>query len=483
LFKEKGINLNVDYGFKNTPGTPGLIEEMLGKSEKADMVVVDMTLTGLKSWTKAVLQGDNEEFSVYRVNKKDKTLSPNPNVLLETGFAWSQKGKYRTLFLMNEAFGAPSELPVDFSGLRHGITYNLNSDNYHEKKSKRNQLVKDLYKAITSSINSESSYQSEKWHPMYIGNNWGYDEYKNSRFEVTSSLLFFIKKIRHNLKSSTEPLRITGERECGKSRMIFHLFDKLSKELPADEISLHRVLYANWEDYGASLYPVIKKLAESNQTKVLVLDNCFPGISDKIKREYIKGAPISLIVIENNSTTEGDIHFDQSIKEEIIRTIITKRYLDSAVVGFCLQNANTIQKAIELVKEDLTPDMIDGYNTISKWTRLLGAELFSKGALEVLKFLSQFDKIGYRGRYSTNLDLLINQTGINRDSMLAILLTLNSMGYVVLKGDFVYIEPEFRGELFELFLSDKGVDYARDFISLVAQYGLMSEFAITLKGF
>ena len=115
------------------------------------MVLVDLTFTSSKNWVDATkFKFFNKEIRILDAKQKDKK-SPNPNVLLETGYAWAQKGFYRTLAIMNNAFGDPDELPVDLQGFRWGITYHLNEKNYSERKQKRKDLSAALYKAIKES--------------------------------------------------------------------------------------------------------------------------------------------------------------------------------------------------------------------------------------------------------------------------------------------------------------------------------------------
>ncbi|WP_396146723.1 hypothetical protein [Flavobacterium sp.] len=180
-FKTEGIDISLDFGFRGTPGTPLLIEEMLKKSSESDMVIVDLTFTSSKAWSEAKkikiwgkeIKIKGKELLMLDFTQEKK--SPNPNVLLETGYAWAKKGTYRTLVVMNEAFGAPDELPVDLKGFRWGITYDLNEGNYKARKEKRKILADNLYDAIKASIKSEALYLQEKLTPIYVKSEWDKD--------------------------------------------------------------------------------------------------------------------------------------------------------------------------------------------------------------------------------------------------------------------------------------------------------------------
>jgi hypothetical protein len=171
-FKSEGVEVSLDFGFRGTPGTPLLIEEMLKKSSESDMVIVDLTFTSAKEWLDAELIDEDATHQWLSIPKVSRKLSPNPNVLLETGYAWAKKGTYRTLAVMNAVFGSPDLLPVDLKGFRWGITYSLNDDNYSDRKSIRKDLSNDLYDAIKAAISSEAQYQQEKLKPIKLRRNW-----------------------------------------------------------------------------------------------------------------------------------------------------------------------------------------------------------------------------------------------------------------------------------------------------------------------
>jgi hypothetical protein len=77
--------------------------------------------------------------------------SPNPNVLIEYGWALRSRGWQSIVPVMNTAFGSPDErpLPFDMRHLRHPIAYHLSEDNDETQKSAELQkLANDLAGAI-----------------------------------------------------------------------------------------------------------------------------------------------------------------------------------------------------------------------------------------------------------------------------------------------------------------------------------------------
>lgn len=221
--KNEGYNIEFDYGFKKTPGTPILINEMLKKSDEADMVLVDLTFTSSKNtFLTKKINGFGKTLT-YGKTIDDK-LSSNPNVLLETGYAWAKKGTYRTLAIMNTAFGSPDDLSVDLKGFRWGIRYNLNQKNYANRKEIRSKLTKGLYDAFKASISAEPSYQIEKWKPIHIHEQWKNDH--PFRFVMTTDLRSKILDLRDKLINYKGAIRYTGLPGSGKTRLILEVFQK-----------------------------------------------------------------------------------------------------------------------------------------------------------------------------------------------------------------------------------------------------------------
>src|SRR5262249_33677777 len=83
--------------------------------------------------------------------RPDGRSTPNPNVLIEYGWALKSLGHSRIVPVMNTAFGQPSpdSMPFDLRHLRHPITYHCPVDlNDDARKETRQQLAKELEFAI-----------------------------------------------------------------------------------------------------------------------------------------------------------------------------------------------------------------------------------------------------------------------------------------------------------------------------------------------
>jgi len=76
---------------------------------------------------------------------------PNPNVLIEYGFALKSIGYRRIIQVMNTFYGKPTEenMPFDMKYVRYPITYHLPSDaSMEERREVREALEKDLTNAL-----------------------------------------------------------------------------------------------------------------------------------------------------------------------------------------------------------------------------------------------------------------------------------------------------------------------------------------------
>jgi hypothetical protein len=118
----------VDRDTAGVSGSPSIPDTILAKIAAADMFVADVSI----------------------ITKDGARRAPNPNVLLELGFAVATLGWDRILLVQNIAFGGPEDLPFDLKG-RRVATYNL-PDATTQRSEVRRTLVARCETAITSAI-------------------------------------------------------------------------------------------------------------------------------------------------------------------------------------------------------------------------------------------------------------------------------------------------------------------------------------------
>lgn len=124
--------LDLDHDTKATPGMADISQTILAKISKSAVVVADVT--------------------PIAKSEKGKAL-PNPNVMIELGYALHALSFERIIAVLNTACGfAVEDLPFD---IRHRriLTYNLSEDApKNERRKVREALIKQLVDAIQTNI-------------------------------------------------------------------------------------------------------------------------------------------------------------------------------------------------------------------------------------------------------------------------------------------------------------------------------------------
>lgn len=129
--------LELDHNTRNTPGSPPIVQTIFDKIDKCEMFLADLTF-------------------VAKALKKNPTtkkfrLVPNPNVLIEYGYACKSKGYDRIISVMNTAYGKPisENVPFNIRHLRFPIGYNLEPNSEDILISDvRDSLVEELIPKI-----------------------------------------------------------------------------------------------------------------------------------------------------------------------------------------------------------------------------------------------------------------------------------------------------------------------------------------------
>jgi hypothetical protein len=120
---------------KDIPGMPDIANTILEKIRASSVILADLTFVGREG---------NQD------NCKDKQkLLPNPNVLLELGYAISHLGWERVICVMNTHYGNEAQLPFDLRHRRWPISFQLHPDT--DEKTRR-KVKQDLVKSIESAI-------------------------------------------------------------------------------------------------------------------------------------------------------------------------------------------------------------------------------------------------------------------------------------------------------------------------------------------
>lgn len=134
----------LDKDTKGVPGSPPIVDTILNKISQCAVFVPDLTFVGRTDAGR---------------------LIPNPNVLIEYGWALKVLGHASIVPIMNTAFGKPSNdtLPFDMRHLRHPTTYCLKPDADKATKNKvRDDLVDQMTDYLKLAIIAKPRISQEK---------------------------------------------------------------------------------------------------------------------------------------------------------------------------------------------------------------------------------------------------------------------------------------------------------------------------------
>lgn len=102
----------LDHDTKDVPGTPQIAGTIFRKIQESGAFIADLTFIGAAD-----------------LHDGDKKLLPNPNVLLELGYAARSIGWDRIICVMNTAYGPVEEQIFDIRQRRWPICYELKGEN------------------------------------------------------------------------------------------------------------------------------------------------------------------------------------------------------------------------------------------------------------------------------------------------------------------------------------------------------------------
>ncbi|MBN1510116.1 MAG: hypothetical protein JW955_24935 [Sedimentisphaerales bacterium] len=123
----------LDKDTKDVPGIPDIANTILEKIRSAGAFVADISFVG----------------QVRGASPGSDKIVPNPNVMIELGYALAELGWERIACVLNTDSGLPDNLPFDLRHRRWPITYKLAKDADPETRStQKRELVNAVQRAI-----------------------------------------------------------------------------------------------------------------------------------------------------------------------------------------------------------------------------------------------------------------------------------------------------------------------------------------------
>lgn len=122
--------LEIDHDTKGVPGTPPIVETIFKKIDEASAFVGDLTFTG---------------------NRPNGDPVPNPNVLIEYGWALKSLTHSKIILIMNTAYGDPNidQMPFDLKHFRRPIQFYFPE---HADLETRNKAKVTLERALAEAL-------------------------------------------------------------------------------------------------------------------------------------------------------------------------------------------------------------------------------------------------------------------------------------------------------------------------------------------
>lgn len=135
----RDTKLELDKDIQGVAGSPPIVETILKKIEGCAALVADLSFVGESKGRFTNATGNPRQF-------------PNPNVLMEYGYALRCHSHTKLVAIMNTAYGEPcaESLPFDLRHLRWPICYHLADASASDKATQLKNLVSTLVKALSS---------------------------------------------------------------------------------------------------------------------------------------------------------------------------------------------------------------------------------------------------------------------------------------------------------------------------------------------
>jgi hypothetical protein len=119
----------IDRDTQGVPGSPDISTTIFEKIASASVVVADVSFVN---------------------GQKFERPTPNPNVMIELGYAFGTIGYERVIMVFNNAFGDVEKLPFDLK-MRRAIKYTM-PEEVQERSVERKELQRQLENALRASL-------------------------------------------------------------------------------------------------------------------------------------------------------------------------------------------------------------------------------------------------------------------------------------------------------------------------------------------
>lgn len=141
----EGTEILADRDTEGLTGSPDIAQSIFDKINECDLFIADVSIVNPQTITdNSVKDRNSNDYAINNEPEKKKRYTPNPNVLIELGYAVHCLGWERIICIINLDYGDIDKLPFDLK--QHRVTqYSFNNND-------KNSIKKHLCGIITESI-------------------------------------------------------------------------------------------------------------------------------------------------------------------------------------------------------------------------------------------------------------------------------------------------------------------------------------------
>lgn len=158
------VNVVADRDTKGSMGSPNIEELIFEKINSCDLFVADISIVN-KDFSSSVVNADEEvsqdenklQKEPTEQTSKSKRYSPNPNVLIELGYAAATIGWDNIICFMNTDFGEEDDLPFDLSHHRVAA-YTCCNGKADAKRQLRDIIVSNVMDVMENGLRAKGDF-------------------------------------------------------------------------------------------------------------------------------------------------------------------------------------------------------------------------------------------------------------------------------------------------------------------------------------
>ena len=322
-----------DEATTGTTGSPDIVATLLSKIDDCDLFIADVSLC-------------------FTEDGKKEKHSPNPNVMLELGYAVKTLGWSRVICIANTDFG--NDFPFDFEHNRR-TGYSLDGKNRNDEKYR---ISKIIFSNIRDLRNAPPRLKSGM--AMYLLGNYDLDQKK-----VTSVLVpFKIEEqegyIFHNQELIENSMKLVEEIQQIKIVTSKELVDRITNtEKETEDDPLKSYVHLTTESFIKSETPV-KIDVDSERANIkkwlgIVVDDAFFDCGELKHRLQIFGGNEEYIGIDEekkkyDKLTELFYYLSQlEMRTEYLRTFDGLQYIPLAIQNISLIEDSNIRIVVHVL--------------------------------------------------------------------------------------------------------------------------------------